>query len=113
MHRASSGAEVANLPSAREAVGNNNRVGRRGLNSGNQPARTNRFRYFVMLAVVAESPRHAAATRVEHFDFEPGSSPKQARCMIDSHQRLLMTMPLHDHRVTQLRRCEIRRLANP
>src|SRR5260370_35815306 len=32
--------------------------------------------------------------------------------MVDSHQRLLMAMPLHDHRVTQLRRCEIRRLAN-
>src|SRR5260370_41429308 len=112
MHRASSGAEVANLPSAREAVGNNNRVGRRGLNSGNQPARADRFRYFVMLAVVAESPRHAAATRVEHFDFEPGSSPKQASSMVYSHQRLLMAMPLHDHRVTQLRRCGSRRITD-
>src|ERR1700687_4466834 len=97
MHGAARGTEMRNLRTTRKPASNDDRLRRRRLDLRDQPARANRFRHFVMLAVVAECSRHPAASTVEHLEVEPGDTREQADFMLDSRKRLLMAMPLHDN----------------
>src|ERR1039458_4797700 len=88
MHRAPRRTEMANLRTAREPVGDDDRLWRRLFDRRNQNSRANRFRYLEMLAVVAERSRHSATSRVEHLELCAGrTTPGARRGMLGSEEQ--------------------------
>ena len=105
MHRVTPGA-LLDLLAATEAVGQHDRF--------DAAARTHRGKQLVladllgqrlMLVVKAERSRHAAASRIEQFPFH-AELVQQRRIALHTEQRLLMTMPVHDHVRCKLRPLE-------
>src|SRR6266851_5229173 len=89
---------VGNLVTAARAVGGEQCAGCGRPHLRQYPEFADLQRQRVMLGLVAEGSRHAAAGRVEGFDVETGDQLQRRYRRVDRVERLLVTMPVQQCR---------------